>query len=396
LTEPQNDTLWLFLETLGRRKRFVFSFIIVSTLLATGVSLLLKEEYDASALLLPPKEERMPVVNLADSRGGLSGIDLSSMSSSADVLVKILASRTIAYRIIDRFGLIQRYGKDNYIDAHRALLNQSKIVTTSEGLIFIGVTDYDAQMAADITNAYVEELYLISEDIVSSGARGKMDFFSERLKKVNEDLAEARKKLETFQSQNRAVDLEEQSKMVMEQAIELRVALSKVEIDLRVKELSNDDSSPELIKLRNRRTIVKEELNKLEYGSSDSSYFAIPISTISTLKSQYEVFYSRVRVAEALSKLLLQQLEQARIQESGSFPEFSVIQNAMKPERSFRPNRPLIVLVTFLLSIIAALFLAVLKDYLEKMETASPENYARVVFFVKSYLGWMPGIKNKP
>lgn len=395
MNEPQNDSLWLFLETLGRRRGFVFSFIIITTLLAVGVSLLLPDKYDASALLLPPKEESMQVVNLADSREGLSGIDLSSMSTSADVLVKILTSRTIAFRIIDRFELIQRYDNDNYIDTRDMLRDQSKIVTTPEGLIFIGVTDYDAQMAADLANAFVDELYKISEEIVSSGAKEKITFFSEKLEKVNEDLAEARKNLETFQTENRAVDLEEQTKMVMEQAIELRITLSEIEIDLKVKELTGEATSPELVQLRSKRIIVKEELDKLEYGSSDSSYFALPISSISTLKNQYEVLYGRVRVTEALSRLLRQQLEQARIRESGSFPEFAVIQRAIKAEKSLKPDRVLIVFIAFLLSIMTAVFLAVLKDYLERMKIASPENYSRVAFFMKSYFGWLPGIKAK-
>lgn len=396
MNEPNNDTLWLFLETLGRRRGFVLSFIVITTLLVVGICFLLPDEYDASALLLPPQEQSSQMLSRADSKEGLSGMDLGSMSTSADVLVKILASRTIADRIIDRFGLMERYGKDNYIDAHLVLMDQSKIVSTAEGLIFIGITDYDAQMSADIANAFVDELYRISEEIVSFGARQKMAFFGERLKTVNEDLAKAREKLESFQSKNRAVDLEEQSKMVMEQAIELRIALSEVDIELKVKELTNERNSPEVINLRSRREIIKKELDKLEFGSSDSSYFALPISSISTLKAQYEVLYGRVRVSEALSNLLQQQLEQAKIQESGSFPEFSIIQRAIKPEKSFRPDRLMIIAIAFLLSILAAVFLAVMKDYLEKMKTVSPDNYSRMSFFVKSWLGWLPGMKAKP
>lgn len=395
MNEPQNNTLWLFLETLGRRRGLIISFVIITNLIAGGFSLLLSDEYDASALLLPPQKDHIQVVNMVDLGDGFNSIELSSMTTSADILVRILTSTTITHRIIDRFGLIERYNQDNYTDANRMLLDMSKIEATIEHLVFIGVTDRDAQMAADLANAYIDELYTISEEIISSGAKEKMVFFGDKLLIANEELAEARKNLEDFQYSNRAVNLEEQAKMVMEQAIELRIALSEIEIDLKVKKLSKAGSSPELAELRNRRRIVKEELDKLEYGSSDSSYFALPISAIPTLKGKYEVLYSRVRITDALSRLLSQQLEQAKIQESGSFPEFSVIQRAVKPEKSSRPNRKLIFFAAFLLSIMAALSLAVMKDYLERMKTVSPENYGRVEFFIKSYFGWLPGMKSK-
>ncbi len=395
MTEPRHNNFWLLLEVLAKRRGLILSLTILATLVSVGIASILPEWYKAEALIMPPKEDKVPMISLGGLSEGAAGFDLATISTSADVFVQILKSRTITDRIIDKFDLMKRYDAENYVEAFETLMDNSEIVKTTEGLLFVAVSDKEAKVAADLANAFVDELDRVSREVVSAQAREKRVFFTERLNQVNQQLANARKDLERFQLQYKAVDFDEQTRLAIEQAIKLKVTMAEIDIQVKLLEQNLRSDNAELVDLRNHRDIVKAELQKLETGNADSSFFSLPLASIPVLKSEYESFYSRVRVNEALSSLLMQQLEQARIQEGGSFTEFSVLQRAVPPEISYRPQRVLIVILTFILSLIISILLATVWEYFHKLQTKSPEDYDRAMMFFRAYLGWLPGMKRK-
>ena len=395
MTENRHNNFWLLLEVLARRRGFILTLTILATLVAVAMAVVLPDWYKAEALIMPPKEDKAPMINLGGLSEGAAGFDLATISTSADVFVQILKSRTITDRVIDKFGLMERYDAENYVEAFETLMDNAEIVKTTEGLLYVAVSDMDAKMAADLANAFVDELDRASREVIAAQAREKRVFFNERLNQVNEQLASARKDLERFQLQYKTVDFDEQTRLAIEQAIRLKVTLAEIDIQIRMLEQNLRSDNAELVDLRNHRNIVKAELQELETGNSDSSFFSLPLASIPVLKSEYESYYSRVRVNEALSSMLMQQLEQARIQEGGSFTEFSVLQRAVPPEISYRPQRTLIVLLTFVLSLIISILLASVLEYFRKLQAKSPDDYDRALMFFRAYLGWLPGIKRK-
>ncbi len=385
----QNRNFWLFLELLANRKKFILSFVIILTIISVIISFILPKWYKASAIILPPEKETPSVINISD---GISGLDLVSMSTTSDVFAKILESRSITYPIIDHFKLMERYQTVTYIETFEALLSHTIIENTEEGLLVVEVEDKDPQMAADITNAFVYGLDSLSRKVITEKAKNKKKFFQERLKEVNEHLNTNRKKLEEFQTKNKAVDFDEQSRLVIEQAIEIKVALSKTEVDLSLAETTGG-TDLNRTQLRKQKKLLQKQLDELENGSGSSSYFTLPLSRIPILKNEYNKIYATVKVGEEISSLLLQQLEQAKIQSSGSFQEFSILQFAVAPELKSRPKRTLIVILTFVLSLILSVIIAALMEYFAQLKYKSESDYNRAMLFIRGYFGWLPGIR---
>jgi len=396
MSQVQSNNFWLLLEMLARRRLFIIVFVIVATLLSVAVALVLPKWYQASALLLPPKDLALPVPGLAQLSEVVSitkGADLPVMVTPSDVYTRILKSRTIAERIIEKFDLKTRFAADYYKQAYDVLMSRSEFKVTDEGLLLISFEDKDPGVAADVVNAFVEELDRVNREIVLERVRQNRSFIEERLAQVKQELASARKEFEDFQMENRAVDFDEQTRLAVEQAVKLKITLTELDIELKMSERNLAEDNPELVELRRHRHLVREQLRQLEESNPDSSFFSLPVASIPTLRGQYEVLYSRVTVGESLYRILLEQLEHAKIQENEKMPTISILDRAKPPDTKSRPKRLLIVGGTFGLSVLFAVFMAAFLEYLARLKQNNPEDYARVLFFTEAFFGWLPGVK---
>ena len=194
---------------------------------------------------------------------------------------------------------------------------------------------------------------------------------------------------------HRAVDFDEQTRLAIEQAIQLRIDLSEVDFKIRLNELNLSKDNASLVKLKNEKSIIEKQLSELENSNTDSSFFSLPVSMIPTLKGQYELLYSRVRVSENLYDILLQQHEQYKMKELQNMPAITVLDPARVPELRSRPKRSYIVIGTFIFSLLVAVVLAMLMEYLLALERKNPEDYKRASAFLGAYFGWLPCVKNK-
>ena len=179
----------------------------------------------------------------------------------------------------------------------------------------------------------------------------------------------------------------------MDQAIELKIKLSEIDLELAMLRSKMGEDNAELQDRLRRRQTVAKQLDQLESTNPDSSFFSLPVSAIPALRGQYEELYSRVHVNEGLYTTLLSQLEQAKIQENEELPTITVLDRSVPPEMRSRPRRAMIVLLAFGVSLILSLLLAAWLEYLSRLRTQSPEDYNRVSQFLNAFLGWLPGVR---
>ncbi len=397
MSDSASNNLWPMLEVLARRRGLIFGLVMAVTLAAVIVSMVLPKWYEAEALLLPPKDATVPIgglSQLAEVVSVVEGLSLPVMVTPSDVYARMLRSRTVADHIIDTFDLKTRYETRTMTDARLALALHSRMRVTAEGLLSISVEDQDPQMAANIANAFVTELDKLNREISAGRAHRNREFIEERVRQVKSQLDSARKVFETFQMTHKAVDFDQQTRLAVEQAISLKVSLSALDIDIRMKEQILGSDHPELVEVRRRRDVIRQELNNLEVGHADSSFFSLPIAAVPGLKGQFEVLYSQVSVSEKLYSILLEQLEQAKLAENENLPTVSVLDYATPPEVRSRPQRSVIVLGAFLVSLIIAVLLAAILEYFRRLRDENPEDYERAMFVVRAFFGWLPGIKS--
>ncbi|MFH1372890.1 MAG: Wzz/FepE/Etk N-terminal domain-containing protein [bacterium] len=396
MSQASTHNLWLLLEVLARRRRFIVTLVLLVTVLAVATSLLLPKWYRASALLLPPKDLALPV----PGRGQLSevtsiteGVDLPSMVTTSDVYARILESRTIARRTIEKFDLMTRFGTDKFEKTYKVFLDRSRFLVTDEGLLSISFEDRDPQTAAAVVNSLVEELDRVNREIATERVHQNRVFIEQRLNQIRQELDSARWEFENFQLVNRTVDFDQQTRLAIQQAIVLKIRLAELDIDLKMLERNLSTDNTELVELRHRRQLVSDQLNLLEKSNPDSSFFSLPVAAIPALRGQYEALYSRVKVNESLYNILLEQLEQVKIQENEKTSTISVLDQALPPDTKSRPQRMLIVGGSFGLSVLLAVLVAAFLEYLTRLRQSSPEDYARFSQFAEAFFGWLPGMK---
>ena len=126
-------------------------------------------------------------------------------------------------------------------------MDRCKFKVTDEGLVSISVEDRDPKVAADIANAFVDELTALDQRISSSRATQNRKFVEERLAKVKDQLDSSRRALEDFQRTNRAVDFDEQTKLAISQATDLKVKLAQADLEVQALERVVGESNPDLI-----------------------------------------------------------------------------------------------------------------------------------------------------
>ncbi len=396
MTSTRSNNFWLFLELLASRKRLIFSLVIIITLVSVVVSLVLPKWYTATALLLPPKTVSVPFSNLSDWSEALSltaGLNLPVRATPSDIYYRMLKSRAVTSRVIETFNLAERYDADNYEETYLALMEHANISVSEEGLIQVAVEDKDPNMAADIANSFVDELENVSSEIVSDRIGKTREFLSDRLQQVKSELDSSRAELERFQLKHRAVDFDEQTRLAIERAAALKVNLAEVEFEARFSALTLGKDNVEMVKLNRKREIIQNQLRQLETENPDSSFFSLPVAAIPSLRGEYESLYSKVKVAEALYSVLLEQNEQAKVREYENLPSVSVLDPALPPSIRSRPQRTQIVGVSFGLSVILAIFIAAILEYFSRLRQTNPDDYDRLVYFTNTFFGWLPGVK---
>lgn len=398
MSTSSSGNLWLMLEVLVRRRGFIIGFVLIVAILAAGIAMILPKWYKAEALLLPPKDVAPAIDQLSRLSEVVSvtgGLNLPVMVTASDVYARMLRSRSIAERIISQYDLARRYDTKTQLETYEALMDHARFNVTGEGLLSITVEDRNPDTAAAMANTYTEEINRLSQEITSSRARENRMFVDQRLNQVRIELDSSRAALERFQRTNRAVDFDEQTRLAIEQASGLKVSLAQVELDLQMSERRLGPDNPGLQEMKRKRDIIRRQLEQLELGGPDSSYFSMPVSAIPTLKGQYETLYSRVRVNESLYNTLLEQLERAKIEEQRQSSAITVLDRASAPELRSRPKRALIVLGSAGVAFFLAVLLAILFEYLDRLQENRPDEYRRAAYVINSLFGWIPGIRRR-
>lgn len=397
MTQNGSTNLWLFMEVMTRRRTMILSIVFVVTLVAVAATFVLPKYYEAQALLLPPKDMSIPVAGLGRISEVVSvtkGLNLPVLVTPSDVYRRMLLSHRIADGVIDQFQLIERYKASNRDEAYLALMEYAEFKVTEEGLLSVKVEDRDPQVAADMVNSFVERLDLVNREISTSRARQNRVFIGNRLDQIAVELDSARSAFVAFQTTNKAVDFTQQIRLAVDQAIELKIKLGEIDLELAMLRSKLGENNAELLDRERLRQAVANQLDRLESTNTDSSFFSLPVSAIPALRGQYEELYSRVRVSEGLHTTLLSQLEQAKIQENEEMPTITVLDRAVPPEIRSRPQRSVIVLLAFGISLILSLLLAAWLEFLARLRTRSPEDYKRISLFLNAFFGWLPGVRN--
>jgi capsule polysaccharide export protein KpsE/RkpR len=360
--DRKGEKLWV----LWRSRRFLWG-VTWKTLIASIVLAFLVPSHYKSAVRFVPGENSsttgsssmMGLMSKAlggdNSSMGSFGLDAASLlgaKTPGAFYVEVLKSRSVQDRLVNRFDLRARYNKSTYFEARKKLAKFTEIEEDKKsGVITLTVTDYEPEMAAQMANAYVDELNRLAVDLNTSSAHRERQFLEQRLDTAKQDLARASAALSQFTTRNSMVDPQNEGRSVRDAAARMQGELIASATELKGLQQIYSDDNVRVRTLKARMAELQSQLRNLVGQNNDQAVqeslgWSAPYPSMHTLPglgSRYADLYREAKIQEAVYAFVTQQFEMARIQEAKELPIVRVMDAGVKSEKRSSPIRSLIV-----------------------------------------------------
>jgi capsule polysaccharide export protein KpsE/RkpR len=362
-----------FLRLLWHRRRLLWRAALLALLVSVLLAFLLPASYTSTAELMPPDSQSSTgmamMAALAGKAGAVPGLssiagDLLGMKSSGAMFVGILRSETAQDRIVGQFDLKKVYHKDRVSDARDKLDDHTTIAEDKKsGIISISVTDHSSQRAANLANAYVDQLNSLVAQLSTSAAHRERVFLEGRLKVAKVDLDSATNALAQFSSKNNTLDMQTEGKAMLDAAASLAGQLVFAQSELEGLRQIYTDNNPRVKALNGRVAELRRQLDKLsgtqggtqgnsapvggsapstvaEATSAGASHMPFPtIRNLPLLGAKYSDYYRNAKIQETVFELLTEQYELARVEEAKETPSVKVLDPGKVPEKRSSASR---------------------------------------------------------
>ncbi len=365
---------------LVKNKYLILGTVAVTFVLTCIVTLLMPNVFTATARLIPPQQDKGRLAGMMSGAGGMAAlVGLSPGADTAEYYVGMLQSRAVADVIIERFDLMSRFEWESRDGAYRALRNKvSASVDRNNGFITVQVDDEDPRFAAELANAYVEELQQLHARINLNTVGRERVFLEERLAMVQRDLVRAEDTLRDFQQSNKAIQIDAQAMAVIDSMSRLKGQITAREVELGVLLTSHTEQNPQVRALREGIAQLRAQLRNLQGsspGARQSADIFITTAEVPDLGLQYARLLREFKVQETLYELLTNQYEVAKINEAKDSWPLQVLDRAYPPDEKSKPRRSRIVL----LATFAAGMLAVMGAFVREMLDKADQELCREI-----------------
>jgi uncharacterized protein involved in exopolysaccharide biosynthesis len=368
-----------YFHVLSKRRKLIGYVTGGGFALSIFISLLMPRMYMATARILPPQETGSSFASLlSKNESPLSGLadKLFSQQTPAELYVGIMKSRTVADALDQKFKLKELYNLKYIEDVHAKLKDRSDIrVSPKDQIISISVKDRDPHRAADMANAYVDELDQINRRLNITEGQRKRAFLEGRLKEVASNLEKAENALKDFQEQNHLVAIDEQAKAEIKAAAEIKAEIIAAQTELTVFRQFGTERQNEAVMLKAKVEELQNYLSLIENGmgenkspsklfnyTEDSSLY-VPLGRLPELGMKLAHLTREAKTQEKVFELLTAQYEIAHIEEAKDVNTVQVLDQALAPEKKYSPKRIFIVLDSTFLSFVG-IILAIIMHWM--------------------------------
>jgi len=399
-TQDEEINLLDYLIVLAKRKRFIIKVTLGFAIVAAIVSLIMSPIYEAETKILPPTSNGSGIagqlMNQLGQLSAIAGIGGGSIAGKTpnELYIGLVKSRTVLDRMIDRFDLMKLYREKYRQYARKKILDDVLEVKDDKksGIITINVEDKDPKRAAEMANAFVEELQRLNTGLAITEASQRRLYFEEQLKAAKASLTQAEEGMKSFQEQTGTLQMESQAKTVIEGIGMLRAQIAAKEVELKVMKTYSTKQNPDLQKVEEALRGLRSELAKMEGKGGKGHDPLMPTGRMAQVGMDYAKQLRDVKFNEALYALLLQQYEAAKLDEAKDATIIQVIDKAVPPERRAKPKRTLMTLLAGIIGFFLSVFAAFFMEYRERAK-ANPEDQERFET-LKKYLAFRRG-KNR-
>lgn len=342
-------------------KKAIALIVAVATFSAVIISFFLPKNYKAEATIVPIGGQglsEMGATSLMAVQLGVNGLMGGGRGSSQ--LLVILRSRTLAERVIEKYQLMKEFfpeywqeviGEGQEVrnkrptmeDAVSAYFGQVSFREDKKSqLIIIQAVMENPSLAARVVNGHLDEFAdYLNENIFTTFKRNRI-YIGKQLERNQAEFLESGRELATFYDTNRI------SNVVPTVDVDVSLGIKGDEQESIIEAMKKVDGLQKQVEGVN----AKIEKAKIVQDVPQQVYF--------------EYLTNHQILLQQINALLAQQYEMAKIKETKEDLNFQVVDWARVPERKFKPERKMIVVLSSVMAFFLAIFYAFVREYLEK------------------------------
>lgn len=361
LDQEDEINLMDMLLVVAKYNRLIITLTLLGAILAVAYVVLATKIYTAKTVILPPQQESAGGAALLNGIAGgmLAG---NAMASSANLMLGMLASRSLADEVIQRYNMQSYYKKESLTLTRSALWKATSVKADKAGFITLEFSDQNPRLAALIANSYVEELVKLNHNVALTNSARRRLFLENQVKMSRENLASSEIELKRLQEKTGVVAIDRQSALFLQSVASMRAEIASKEAELAAMRGYATEKNPNYQRLQEVIAGLRTQLKKLEQTNTGQGD-----SRLSTGKlPETNMYYTRrtrdVRDLEAKLEFLNKQLELARIDESKDAVLIQVVDKAQPPEYPSKPNGLLMLIIFILLGFISGIMIAFIKS----------------------------------
>ena len=335
--------------------------------------------FKASTRVLPPQYNQNTISRGLIAMGGESALGNSALNlkNPTDLFVGILRSRTILDGVIQNHDLLKHYEAKDMDTARQLLESRTDINSGNDGIVEISVEDSDPVRAAQLANAYVQELQTFSSDLAKKEGGRRSDFFNNALSKARQSLNEADEQLRRTEKRTGFTRLRGQDEAILSTARDLRNQIANKEVQLRTLLSYATDDNPDVRLLRselaNLKQKVQEATSEVPGPSSkaNSQGAFVPLSKAPDALMEHSQRKRDVEYWENIVTILGQYTELGKMDETRDFSLFQILDIAISPQNKSRPRIKVNVILSGVGSTMLTIMFIWARAYVRQRRSAS-------------------------
>lgn len=346
---PATDEISLLdmLIVLARHKKWIAGCTIGIGSAALVSSLLMTPVFTSTAKIMPPQQQSSGLAAMMGQLGTLAGAagSIAGLKNPNDLYVGMLQSQTVADNLIQRFKLKGKFETPTMVDSRSRLAAISNISAGKDGLISISIDDKDPKFAAELANAYVDELIKLTQTLAVTDASQQRLFYEKQLQATKDELAQAEVALKQTQEKTGMLQPEGQVQAIIANVSQFKATIAAKEVQLAAMRSFATEQNPDYIRTQQEIQGLKAQLTKLEQGQPEAGAFMVPTGKVPQTGLEYVRKLRDVKYYETMFELLSKQYELAKINEAKDSSMIQVLDKATPSDRKSAPKRALIVLL---------------------------------------------------
>jgi tyrosine-protein kinase Etk/Wzc len=342
------------LQTIVDNLRLLVLAPLAVAVFAWGVSFLMPPTYTAKTQFLPPQQQQSAAANMLANLGSLGGLagTVGVIKNPTDQFLAFLKSVTLQDTLIERFKLLDRYEVKTKTDARYELSRNVKAAAGKDGLISIEVDDLDPKFAAQLANAYVEELEKLLAKLATTEAQQRRLFFEKQLTQAKDKLVQSEIALRATGVSGNVLKSNPTAAVAVVAALQAAVSAQEVKLGSLRGYLA--ETAPEFKQALNELANLRAQLAKQEKDGPTTN-------AKTSAEGDYVSKYRDFKYHETLFELFGKQFELAKVDESREGAVIQILDVAQAPERYSKPKREVIALMSSLVAVFALLLFLTLR-----------------------------------